>query len=89
MEKKIYESKDKFLVPFLFIQSDIDFLGTRFVDPIVYFQFSPIDKCQKLVNDFISKKAPLVQPKELLDAVETFRDCVFGMKEKRKNGKIF
>lgn len=80
-----YETKDKQVVPFLLIQPDIKFLGTRLDGSILYFQFSPEEKCQQLVNDFASRKAPLVQPKDLLDAVETFRDLVFEMKEKRRN----
>lgn len=79
----IYESKDKQKCPFLLIQPGINFLGTRISNSIVYFQFSPLNKCQQLVNKFISKSAPPVQPKELLDAVETFRDIIFEMKEKR------
>jgi hypothetical protein len=78
-----YESKDKQIVPFLLTQSDISFLGTRLEGSIVYFRFSPKEKCGELVNAFSSRKAPLVQPKDLLDAVETFRDRVFEMKDKR------
>ena len=80
--KKMYESKDKQIVPFLLIQPDINFSGTRKEGSIIYFQFYPQDKCQELVNQFSTRKAPLVQPKDLLDAVETFRDRVFEMKEK-------
>ncbi len=81
-----YESKDKQVVPFLLIQPDITFAGTRKEGSVIYFQFSPLDKCQELVNQFSSRKAPLVQPKDLLDAVETFRDRVFEMKEKNNYG---
>ena len=80
--KDNYESKDKKICPFLLIQPEIKFLGTRISDSIVYFQFAPVNKCQLLVNAFVSRSAPLVQPKDLLDAVETFRDRVFEMKEK-------
>lgn len=83
--KTLYESKDKQLVPFLLILPEVNFVGTRKEGSIVYFQFSPLNKCQELVNLFSSRKAPLVQPKDLLDAVETFRDRVFEMKEKEKN----
>lgn len=87
MENNIFESRDKQICPFLLIQPDIVFVGTRQADSIVYFQFSPFSDCQKLVNDFMCKKAPLVQPKDLLDAVETFRDRIFEMKDK-KYGKF-
>ena len=83
--KEIYESKDKQICPFLLTQSEIKFLGTRLKDSILYFQFSPLEKCQRLVNDFMARQAPLVDPKTLLDAVESFRDRIFEMKDKRKN----
>lgn len=81
----IYESKDKKIVPFLLTQLEIKFLGIRPSGPILYFQFSPPEKCQELVNAFMVRQAPPVDPKTLLDAVETFRDRIFEMKEKRRN----
>ena len=83
--KKFYESKDKQIVPFLLIQPEIKFLGTRIFASIIYFQFSPATQCQQLVNQFMSRSAPLVQAKDLLDAVEAFRYRVFEMKDKRRN----
>jgi len=83
--EKIYESKDKQIVPFLLTQPEVNFLGTRRDGSILYFQFSPREKCQHLVNSFMARRAPLVQPKDLLDAVETFRDRIFEIKEKKKN----
>lgn len=89
MEEKImndiYETKDKQISPFLLTQPEIKFLGTRIEGSIIYFRFSPLEKCQRLVNDFMSRQAPPVDPKTLLDAVESFRDRIFEMKEKRKN----
>lgn len=83
----IFESKDKQIVPFLLVCGEVHFLGTRTSGRIIYFQFSPHDKCKELVNQFSTRKAPLVQPKDLLDAVETFRDRVFEMKDKYKYGE--
>lgn len=82
MNYKIFESRDKQICPFLLIQPEITFLGTKITNSIIYFQFSPFDKCEQLVNQFSSKSAPLVQAKDLLDAVETYRDRVFEMKDK-------
>lgn len=84
-----FESKDKQIVPFLLTLPDIKFEGTRATESIIYFRFTPFILCQRLVNDFACRKAPLVQPKDLLDAVETFRDMVFEMKEKRRNDGQF
>ncbi len=79
-----FESKDKQVVPFLLTQPEVRFLGTRLVGSTLFFQFSPRTKCQQLANDFASHKAPCVDPKALLEAVETFRDYVFGAKERMK-----
>lgn len=86
MEKTMdfYESRDKQICPFLLIQPEVRFLGTRINRQIVYFRFHPKEECQQLVNAFISKKAPLAQPKDILDAVETFRDLIFEMKNEEK-----
>lgn len=84
----IYKTKDKQIAPFLLTQSEVSFLGTYEEGHTLYFQFSPEDKCTKLVNAFISKTAPLVQPKDLLDAIETYRDRVFEMKDKNKYAKF-
>ena len=84
-ENDIFESKDKQIVPYLLTQTGIKFLGTRQEGFILYFQFFPLEKCQKLVNAFMARQAPLVQPKDLLDAVETFRDRIFEMKEKKRS----
>lgn len=86
---EIFESKDKQIIPFLLTQAEINFLGTRKTNSIVYFRFSPSSKCEELVNQFASRKAPLVQPKDLLEAVETFRDIVFEMKEKNNEIRHF
>lgn len=83
--ENIYASKDKQICPFLLIQPEIKFLGTKQEGFVVYFQFSPREKCQEFVNAFMSCQAPLVDPKTLLDAVETFRDRIFEMKDKRKH----
>lgn len=80
----VYESRDKQVCPFLLIQREIKFIGTRIDNQVVYFRFSPLIKCQELVNQFSSRQAALCQPKDLLDAVETFRDRVFEIKEKNK-----
>ena len=77
-----FETKDKYIAPFLFTQPDITFIGNRTVEHRVIFQFIPLDRCMYLTNLFMTKKAPLVQPKDLLEAVETYKDIVFEMKDK-------
>ncbi len=79
-----FQSKDKQIVPFLFTQPDVSFIGTKQFENITFFLFTPYERCIELVNAYVTRKAPLVQPKELLDAIETYRDMVFGMKMKEK-----
>ncbi|VVA43956.1 conserved hypothetical protein [Candidatus Roizmanbacteria bacterium] len=82
---EVFESRDKQVIPFLLTQQEVKFVGTRLEGSILYFQFTPLSQARQLVNAFVSRRAPLVQPKDLLDAVETFRDIIFEMKEKRRN----
>ncbi|QQG41266.1 MAG: hypothetical protein HYV90_03790 [Candidatus Woesebacteria bacterium] len=83
--KDVYESKDRKIVPFLLTQESVTFLGVRKSGSIMFFRFSPKRECDELVNQFSSRKAPLVQPKDLLDAVDTFKDRVFEMKDGGNN----
>jgi len=80
-----FETKDKQFVPFLLTQTRVNFLGTRISNTTIYFRFSPYSTCIELINAFVTRKADPVQPKNLLDAVESYRDVVFEMKEKMKN----
>lgn len=77
-----FECKDKKLIPFFLTQDSVKFLGTFAVGGIVYFKFTPKEECEKLANAFVSKRSPLVQPKDLLDAVETFKQLLFEAKAK-------
>jgi len=78
----IFLTKDKQIAPYLLTQEQIQFVGTKIVGSSIYFQFSPFDACQLLVNKFLTRKAEPVDPKTLLEMVEVYRDRVFEMKEK-------
>lgn len=79
-----FETKDKQITPYLFTQPEIQYHGVRTYGQSIYFLFSPKEKAQELANLFLSRKANPVEPKNLLEAVETYRDVIFEMKEKRK-----
>ncbi len=83
-----FKTKDKQLAPYLLIRSDLQFEGTLIIGPTIYFSFSPYERALAITNKFITHKADLVDPKLLLEAVETYRDIIFEMKEKRKNYDI-
>lgn len=85
----IYKSRDKQICPFLLTQTDVSFVGVVKEGPYVIFRFTPANKCEELVNRFLSRRAPLVQPKDLLDSVESYRDRVFEMKDKYYGGRTF
>lgn len=81
MNEEVYSTRDRQVVPFLFTQKEVNLVGTYLIGSTVYFQFEPGVIAQKLANQFIQRKAPLIQPKDLLDAVETFKNKVFELKE--------
>ncbi len=80
-----FQTKDKQLTPYLLTRSDIQFHGTLIIGNNIYFLFSPKDRVQELANQFLTRKADPVEPKTLLEAVESYRDVIFEMKEKRNN----
>lgn len=83
-----YETKDKKIAPYLLTCSDILFQGTRFVGDSIYFLFSPNNIAQERANKFITHQTEPVDPKMLLEAVETYRDIVFEMKDKRGDNEL-
>ncbi len=80
-----FQTKDKQLTPYLLTRFDLQFHGTLIIGESIYFLFSPKDKAQQLANLFLTRKADPVEPKTLLEAVESYRDVIFEMKEKRRN----
>lgn len=81
--EKMYETRDKHLIPFLLTQKEtVKLVGTKVVGTTVYFQFAPFDMCEELVKQYMTFNAPLVQPKILMEAVETFRDMIFQERDK-------
>lgn len=76
----VYESKDRQIVAFLFIQKDVLYKGSFVRNGEIIFLFSPFNKSFELVNLFLTRKAPLAQPKDLLDATETYKNIIFQYK---------
>lgn len=83
-----YETKDKQITPFLLTRKDLQFHGTKLVGNTIFFLFTPSQKAQELANKFITHQSDPVDPKTLLEAVETYRDFIFEMKEKRRNYEL-
>lgn len=73
-ETDVHFERDKHLIPYLLSLRDISFLGTEITSSFVYFKFAPADKVDLAINSYYARQAPLVQPKDLLDNVERFRN---------------
>lgn len=69
--------RDKYLIPYLLSLQNISFLGTVTMDGCVYFKFSPTIEVDNAINSYYSRRASLIQPKDLLDNVERFRNELF------------
>ena len=85
---ELFETKDKQITPYLLTRRDISFKGTKREDNTLYFLFSPKKLAQNLANLFVTHQVEPVDPTTLLEADETYRDFIFGMKEKNKNHEL-
>lgn len=79
-----FETKDKQIAPYLLTRLDLQFHGTVVYGTNIFFRFTPYEEANDIANQFISRQAEPVQPKTLLDAVESYRDIIFEMKDKRR-----
>lgn len=73
----IHSESNKFLVPFLLLCDGVEFIGTEVAaDSTVYFKFSPASKVLEAINNYYQRNAQPIQPKDLIDAIEHYRDLV-------------
>lgn len=82
--QNLHFEKDKRLIPFLLSFPELDFVGTEFIDGIVFFKFEPLFVAEKAINDFYSRKAPLVHPIDILESVERFKNELLKAKSYNK-----
>lgn len=85
----LHIENDKINAPFLLACSFsglIEFIGNYSRNGVVYWQFSPKDKAQTLLNQLETKKAPPIPPLDLFNAIETFWKQVAQAKGKRNTG---
>ena len=81
-----YREKDKTVSAYLLICKDIRFEGTSPVGEILYFNFSPKERAKKHAEQFISKQATLIQPKEYAEASQTITDLIWRWRHSRDGG---
>lgn len=71
----LYIENDKWNAPFLLaasFQNLIDFLGSYSHEGVLYWQFSPKNKAQQLVDQFRTKTSPPIPAKDLFEAIDVF-----------------
>ncbi len=75
MNNDLLEINDKKFAPFLLASSFnnlIKFVRSYSKDGILYWQFSPKEKAQKLLNQFSTKTDPPIPAQDLFLAIEVF-----------------
>lgn len=73
--KKLHIEKGKTLPPFLLAASFdglLTFEGSHIENGVLYWQFSPKDKAQELVEQYYSKREPHIPARDLFEATSTF-----------------
>jgi len=81
-----YTENDKFNAPFLLaasFQGLIQFLGTIVDNRVLYYEFSPKNKAQELINQLRTKTEPKIPAKDLFEAIETFWKQVNEVRDER------
>ncbi len=75
MQNEIHVEKDKILAPFLLAASFnglLQFIKSYTENGIIYWQFSPKEKAQVLINQFHTKTEPHIPARDLFEAITTF-----------------
>lgn len=82
----LYIENDKWNAPFLLaasFQNLIQFVGSYRNNGILYWQFSPKDKAELLVDQFRTKTSPIIPSRDLFEAIDVFWQQVSG----KRNGE--
>ena len=83
-DQKTYITQDKIHAPFLLACSfngHINFIRSFTQDTIVYWEFSPHETAQNLIESFEVKVDPLVPSKDIFAALEVFWRKVYSAKK--------
>jgi hypothetical protein len=83
----LYIENDKINAPFLLAASFsglIIFLGSQIQSNTLYWQFSPKEKAEKLINQFQTKTEPRIPARDIFEAITTFWKQI----EELRNGEI-
>lgn len=73
--KNVHIENDKITAPFLLAASFnnlLKFLGSYAENGILYWQFTPKEKAQELIDQFHTKTEPHLPAKDLFEATSTF-----------------
>lgn len=80
----LYVEKDKWNAPFLLaasFQNLVQFIGSFSKHGVLYWQFSPKDKAQILIEQFRTKTNPPIPARDLFEATAVFWQQIAKTKE--------
>lgn len=79
-----YPERDLKLCAYLLSCEEVAFLGTKMDRATVFLLFAPYEKVSTLISAYFAGKAPNVQPRTLLEALENARTIVFKAKDEAR-----
>lgn len=85
--ENIYIENDKISAPFLLAASFnglVSFMGSFIKNGVLYWKFSPKEKCFNLLDQLRTKTEPHIPSKDLFEATDTWWEQVY----KARNGEI-
>lgn len=72
--------RDLNVAAFLFATDQVRLKSINRSEKIVFFNFTPVEETEKLLESYWTEKAPLIQAKKLFDARRDLQDMIFGRK---------
>jgi len=84
----LHTENDKVLAPFLLAASFngmLTFQGSHMENGVLYWQFSPKEEAQELVEAYYTKREPHIPARDLFEATSTFWQQI----SKMRNGEIY
>lgn len=80
-----YSTKSLFLASYLYSVPDIEFIGSgRSENGNVYFNFSPKETVEKLVDSYYTDKVFNCNARALAESYKTLKDLIFEVKGSRR-----
>lgn len=86
-----YQEIDKKTAAYLLLCSDLVFEGTNPSGDLLIFEFSPEEVARRRSEQYISRKAEPIQPKDYAEAEETITNLIWKWRKEKDlaNGEIY